>query len=96
MAGIPARSERERRSLAQQLAEDDVVELSEEEVQDTGVGITKFLEEPDVSQERIPAERQPNTKKAFLKRYYKDPLFITALCDSRLDFIVRMLSREVF
>ena len=45
MAGTPARAERDRRSLAQQLAEDDVIELPDDMVQDTGGGVTKFLRE---------------------------------------------------
>ena len=42
MARSPATPDRDRRSLAQQLAEDEIIELDNAEDQDVGAGVTKF------------------------------------------------------
>ena len=47
MARSPATPDRDRRSLAQQLAEDEIVELDNVENQDVGVGVTQFLDQEE-------------------------------------------------
>ena len=47
MARRPATPDRDRRSLAQQLAEDEIVELDNVEDQDVGMGVTQFVDQEE-------------------------------------------------
>ena len=58
MAGTVGQGDMDRRSLAQQLMEDDDAILMDSGNEDVGGGVTKFLDEPDFPSQRIPAEQK--------------------------------------